>query len=63
MAFSNCQYNEVWRYGCFSLSKRTTVNRKLKISSQKGSPARLRVRRARRMMTPIFNWIFMLHKM
>ena len=42
MAFSNSRYNKVRpSYGCFLLSKQTTVNKKLKISSQKGSPARL----------------------
>ena len=42
MVFSNCQYNKVQpSNGSFSLSKQTTVNKKLKVSSQKGSPARL----------------------
>ena len=42
LAFSNCWYDNVQSsYGCFSQSKQTTVNKKLKISFQEGSPARL----------------------
>ena len=42
MAFSKCQYDKVQpSYGCSLLPKQNTVDKKLKISSQKDTPARL----------------------